>query len=86
LLILFAVGVWLFWSKEKMVPDDDSTDEWYNPFWYSLDLLSPVDLGISKKWRPGPAHPNRRTYAQIHRIAGWIIIPLIAAAITGIIK
>jgi len=85
-LALVAFGTGLFWdsSAQKMEHEDDSTDNWYNPFWYSLDLLSPVDLGISKKWRP--KNSLLRTYGQIHRVAGWILIPLIAAAITGIIK
>jgi hypothetical protein len=85
-IVLFGIGVYLFWSKDKMEKENGSTDDWYCPIWYSLDLISPVDLGIATKWRPGPAHPNLRAYAQIHRIAGWILIPLIAAAATGFIK
>jgi hypothetical protein len=68
-----------------MEPEDsDCTDTWYNPFWFSLDLLSPIDLGVSKRWRA--KHPILRNYSQMHRVAGWILIPLIVAAITGIIK
>lgn len=84
LFVLYVIGVGLFWSKEKMEHDDDSTDNWYNPYWYSLDLLSPIDLGVSKRWRAKGA--ILRNYAQVHRVAGWILVPLIAAAITGIIK
>jgi hypothetical protein len=69
-----------------MEPEDKSTDLWYNPFWYSLDLFSPIDLGMAKKWRPKKLYPEVRGYGQVHRLLGWILIPLIVAAITGIIK
>jgi hypothetical protein len=85
-LVLVVLGTCLFWNRsgKKMEHEDDSADNWFNPFWYSLDLLSPVDLGISSKWRP--RNSLLRNYAQFQRVAGWILIPLIAAAITGIIK
>jgi len=83
-LLLILVGALIF-RRQCMEHDDEKcSDEWYNPFWFSLDLLSPIDLGVSKRWR---AKDYRlRNYAQVHRVAGWILIPLIAAAITGIIK
>lgn len=83
-IILIVTGTFLFREKLMVHDDDKCTDEWYVPFWFSLDLLSPVDLGISKKWRADK--PGLRHYSQVHRILGWILIPLIAAAITGIIK
>jgi hypothetical protein len=58
--------------------------DWYNRFWFSLDQFSPIDLGISKKWVA--KEPAWRNYAQVHRVAGWILIPLILAAITGLLK
>lgn len=86
-LLAFAiviVGAFLF-RRDQMEQDDDKcSDNWYNPFWFSLDLLSPIDLGVSKKWRA--RNHVLRNYAQVHRVAGWILIPLIVAAITGIIK
>ena len=83
-LLLVVIGA-CFFPRIAMDHDDDKcTDEWYNRVWYSLDLLSPIDLGVSKKWRPKDS--RLRNYAQFHRVAGWILIPLIAATITGIIK
>lgn len=83
-LFLVCVGAVIF-RKSRMEHDDEKcTDGWYNPFWFSLDLLSPIDLGVSKRWRAKSS--LLRNYAQIHRVAGWVLIPLIAAAITGIIK
>jgi hypothetical protein len=83
-LLMVVVGAVLF-RKKRMEPDDkDMTDKWYNPVWFSLDLLSPIDLGVASKWH---ARSNvLRNYAQVHRVAGWILIPLIVAAVTGIIK
>lgn len=81
---LVIVGALIF-QRHRMEQDDDKcTDNWYNPFWFSLDLLSPIDLGVSKKWRA--KHNLLRNYAQLHRVAGWILIPLIVAAVTGVIK
>ena len=83
-LTLILIGAIIF-QRGRMDPDNGETERgWYNPFWYSLDLLSPVDLGVAPKWRA--KNPWLRNYAQVHRVAGWILIPLIAAAITGIIK
>jgi hypothetical protein len=84
-LFLALAGAFVF-ARDWMEPEDKSSDRWYNSFWYSLDLLSPIDLGIAKKWRPGESRRWMRGYAQIHRILGWLLIPLILAAITGIIK
>jgi hypothetical protein len=80
---LICVGAVLF-RKHRMEHEDDSSDDWYNSFWFSLDLLSPVDLGVASRWRA--KNHLLRNYAQVHRVAGWILIPLIAAAVTGIIK
>jgi len=84
-IALITLGTFLF-RASYMEPEDKSTDLWYNPFWYSLDLFSPIDLGMAKKWRPKKLYPEVRGYGQVHRLLGWILIPLIVAAITGIIK
>jgi len=83
-LALICLGAGLF-PRRKMAPEDpNSVDNWYDRFWYSFDLLSPIDLGVSKRWHAKGS--LLRNYTQIHRVAGWILIPLIAAAISGIIK
>jgi hypothetical protein len=48
---------------------------------YSLDEFVPVDLQIAKLCRPAPGW--RQLYSAIHIIAGWILIPLLVAAVTG---
>ncbi len=61
----------------------------YSPFWYSLDVLAPaIELGVDKAWEPDPANPKYsfvRTYSYFHRIAGWILVPLVAVALSGFV-
>jgi len=83
-LLVVCVGVFIFPRGSMEHDEEDCTDEWYRPLWYSLDVLSPADLGIASKWRAKDSW--RRHYTQVQRIAGWVLIPLIAAAITGIIR
>jgi hypothetical protein len=57
----------------------------YSRFWYSLELFLPVvDLDMAKNWRPKKT--GLRTYARIHQLAGWILVPVSLAALTGAIK
>ena len=57
-----------------------------NLFWYSLDVFAPaIELGVDKAWQPDTKFTLGKNYAYIHRIAGWILVPLILAALTGII-
>jgi len=83
-LLLIIVGTVVFQEKRMEHDDEKCTDTWYNPFWFSVDLLSPIDLGVSKRWRARGS--LLRNYAQVQRVAGWILIPFFVAAITGIIK
>ena len=86
-LAFIVFGMFLF--NGHLEPSSENTEEsqpgWDTQFWYSVDLLTPMDLGVVKNWKLKPADP-RRHYAPLHRLAGWVLIPLIAAAITGIIK
>jgi hypothetical protein len=59
----------------------------YSAFWYSLELFLPiVDLGIAKGWRPKRTNAARLTYGRVHQLAGWILIPVAVAALTGVAK
>jgi hypothetical protein len=66
-----------------------ATKALYSPFWYSLDVLAPaIELGVDKAWEPDPTKPNYRfvrTYSYFHRIVGWILVPLVAVALSGIV-
>lgn len=92
---LIAFGCVMFFKKSWMTLSDErkggeESNRYYNPFWYSLDLFAPViDLGSAKTWEPGPNHQYpwlARQYAYVHKILGWILIPIALATITGYLK
>ena|GEM_PF-4561048 len=85
---MFRKKDWMALTDKKAEGQEGSRH--YNPFWYSLDLFAPViDLGFAKLWEPSPQHPHRqlaRQYVQIHKILGWILVPIGVAAMTGYLK
>ena len=91
--VLVALGCVLF-SPAKMELQDpkelqkpEETRHQYNRFWYSLGLFLPVvDLKSSELWKPMKKHPFLRNYVRVHILMGWILIPLVLAALTGLIK
>lgn len=59
----------------------------YSPFWYSFELFVPViDIGVAKKWQPKPVYRLLVNYAHLHQIAGWILVPITLATLTGLTK
>jgi hypothetical protein len=87
---LVAFGCIVF-SREKMelqeTEDGRRAERHYNRFWYSLGLFLPfVDLQANKLWRPQKHHAFLRNYMRVHILLGWILIPIVLAALTGIIK
>jgi hypothetical protein len=72
-------------KSDKPDPSEKKTAS-YSRFWYSLDVLAPaIELGADKAWQPNPTWWLGRNYSYIHRILGWILVPLILAALTGVI-
>ncbi len=70
---------------EPQQPEDASRS--YNALWYSLDLFLPlIDLQAASAWQPKQDRRFARNYMRVHRIFGWILIPVGLAAFTGIIK
>lgn len=52
---------------------------------YSLDLFLPVvNLQVAEKWEPNGL--GREIYAVIHSMVGWILVPLLLASLSGIIR
>jgi hypothetical protein len=45
-----------------------------------------MDLDVAKNWGPKQNDGWMQNYALFHRIVGWILLPLIIGAITGIVK
>ena len=74
-------------KKHKGIQKTDlKVEQYYNPFWYSLDLFLPfIDLKMSGVWQPKEARKFVRHYARIHTIIGYILIPIGLLAVTGLI-
>jgi hypothetical protein len=85
-LAVAVVGVFIFRPHRMESRKEGVQSPCYSSFWYSLDLLAPViDLGPAKEWKPKD-NVWLRHYTYFQRLAGWILIPLVVGAITGIIK
>jgi uncharacterized protein YjbI with pentapeptide repeats len=84
---LVALGCLLF-SPKKMEPQKpEDTPRVYSCFWYSLGLFLPfVDLQADKVWKPKADQTFLRNYMRVHILLGWILIPIVLAALTGLIK
>jgi uncharacterized protein YjbI with pentapeptide repeats len=84
---LIALGCALF-SPKKMEPQKpEDTPRVYSRFWYSLGLFLPfVDLQADKVWKPKADQTFLRNYMRVHVLLGWILVPLVLAALTGLIK
>ena len=85
--VFVALGCVLF-SPNKMEPQKpEDTPRVYSRFWYSLNLFLPViDLQAGKVWKPKADQTFLRNYMRLHILLGWILVPLLVAAITGLIK
>ena len=85
--VLVALGCVLF-SPKKMEPQrPEDTPRVYSRFWYSLGLFLPfVDLQADKVWKPKADQTFLRNYMRVHVLLGWILIPIVLAALTGLIK
>ena len=85
--VLIALGCILF-SPNKMEPQNpEETPRVYSRFWYSLGLFLPfVDLQANKVWKPKADQTFLRNYMQVHVLLGWVLIPIVLAALTGLIK
>lgn len=82
------IGWFVFRRKEGMVlqkGEDVSSN--YSGLWYSLDLFLPgIDLHTANVWIPKPTRQYALHYMRVHRLLGWLIIPVGLLAFTGIIK
>src|SRR5439155_7825133 len=85
--VFIALGCVLF-SPKKMEPQKpEDVARVYSRFWYSLGLFLPfVDLQADKVWKPKADQTFLRNYMRAHIMLGWILVPLVLAALTGLIK
>jgi hypothetical protein len=94
IVLLFIVGTFMFWpngSLDSASPEIDKpvkvpfVEKVSQRSIYSLDLLIPaLDLRYEAMWVP--ARLPSLIYATVHSILGWILIALLLAWLTGIIK
>jgi hypothetical protein len=86
--VVVLIGALVFWNRRNLVLlDPEHSPHDYSPLWYSFDLLTPfIDLHQADTWVPRQGWWFGRNYAHLHRILGWILVPIGIAAITGIIK
>jgi hypothetical protein len=81
------LGIMLFSPKRMEPRKPEDSDRIYNRFWYSLGLFLPVvSLQLDKVWQPKRTETLLRHYAHIHVLLGWILIPIVLAALSGLIK
>jgi hypothetical protein len=86
-LVFVSLGCFLFWPSKMELQKKEDVKRIYNPFWYSLSLFVPfVDLQSHTVWKPKDDHWFLRHYMRVHTLLGWILIPILLAAISGLIK
>lgn len=88
-LTFVSIG-WFVFRKAKMtlVDADKASARNFHPFWYSLDTFLPmVDLKYADDWKLTREDNGWRwTYLRGHTLAGWVLIPIALAAISGLMK
>lgn len=86
--LVVVIGSFVFRKEEQMVILDDSEAKpHYNPLLYSFALFLPyIDLGIASKWDPKPDRKVAGIYKHIHRLLGWVLMPIALLTFGGIIN
>jgi hypothetical protein len=71
-------------NKEDLKPGSSPP---YNAFLYSLTLFAPaIDSQYTNNWEISPGHRKTRWYLHVHKILGYVLVPLTIAIWTGIFK
>ncbi len=85
---VIGFGHFLFRRKDGMeLIKSEYDNSHYNAFWYSLGVFIPfIDLGVSRIWKPKKERLFARNYIYLHKILGWLLVPVALATFTGIIK
>jgi hypothetical protein len=85
-LVIF-IGTLVFRREEDMVVlEGHHARPPYNPFLYSFALFLPyIDLEIASKWDPKPDRIFATHYKHVHRLLGWILMPIALLTFGGII-
>lgn len=86
--LVITIGAIVFRREQDMVILDTSDAKPpYNPILYSFALFLPyIDLGIASKWDPNPNRKFAGLYKHIHRLLGWVLMPIALLTFGGIIS
>ena len=86
-LLVVGAGAFVFRREQDMLRvDQDEVKLHYHPLLYSFALFLPyIDLGVAAKWEPNPDNRFTSTYKHIHRLLGWVLMPVALLAFSGIL-
>jgi len=90
-LIVLALS-WFTYRREcRMVRRTEGKESRYkpvySPFWYSVDLLMPFDLGVERYWAPSEDRWKARHAVYVFKLLGWLLIVFLGyAVIKGEVK
>jgi hypothetical protein len=84
--VVVIIGALVFSREEDMVIlDTGEAKPPYNPILYSFALFLPyIDLEVANKWDPKPNRNFAVMYKHIHRLLGWILMPIALLAFGGV--
>ena len=86
--LVILIGAIIFrQEKDMVILDDTEAKPPYNPVLYSFALFLPyIDLGIASKWDPKPDRKFAGLYKHVHRLMGWVLMPIALLTFGGIIS
>jgi Pentapeptide repeats (9 copies) len=85
--VIIVIGCFVFSPHRMELQKPMDPPRVYNSFWYSLNLFLPVvDLQAKDVWKPKSQFVFARNYLRVHVLLGWILVPIILAALSGLIK
>jgi len=86
--LVITIGAIVFrQEKDMVVLDDSEAKPPYNPVLYSFALFLPyIDLEIASKWDPRPERKFAGVYKHVHRLMGWVLMPIALLTFGGIIS
>ncbi len=87
-VVMVLVG-WLVFRPSIMEPKDPQRPDpisTYSAFWFSVGSFLPIIDLLVGNWRPQTSHYVARNYVRVHILAGWLLVPLALASVTGLVK
>jgi hypothetical protein len=89
-LAFIILGAYLFnptYLKEHKISHDGRLyKSLFIRFFISLDRFLPIDMGLAKDWEAQGRHFSLWLYYFLHRVLGWILIPIALASIYSQLK